>query len=225
MTGVITRRPQPVRPGTAEQLARIAHFRALDLPEVEELDIVAGFLLGDVGDVLHKQELWGQLQDDCHKLWHLLTDDWDDRDLDELTEAEYEASYFPSQGFETDARYEKTVARLAFCIDRDVWLARVEAAARTASAHEQFEAEVSTGPIVDNASERLYAIGELEYDGPRCADEGCDTAVDIYGDRCEDCAGRCTECGREVVRPGLCFDCDREADYVGGFAPGRRGRA
>lgn len=48
-----------------------------------------------------------------------------------------------------------------------------------------FDRAVMAAPIVDNASERLYTIGELEYDGPRCPD--CDTPVDSDGGMCEEC--------------------------------------
>lgn len=29
----------------------------------------------------------------------------------------------------------------------------------------------------------------------------------------------CTDCGRELSRPGRCFDCQVEDSYVGGLAP------
>lgn len=49
-----------------------------------------------------------------------------------------------------------------------------------------FDALVSAGPLVDNASDRLYAIGELEYDGPRCGRCG-DTPVVDEDTPCTDC--------------------------------------
>ena len=42
-------------------------------------------------------------------------------------------------------------------------------------------------PIVDNAG-HLTVIGQLEYDGPRCAADDCTTAVDNDGEMCEPCA-------------------------------------
>lgn len=84
-----------------------------------------------------------------------------------------------------------------------------------------FDRLVMAGPIVDNANDRLWGPNG-EYDGPRCAADDCDTAVEDDGDRCEDCADldhQCTECGTDVSRPGLCFDCDVRASYVGGLAP------
>lgn len=82
----------------------------------------------------------------------------------------------------------------------------------------EFDRAVMAGPIVDNAG-HLTVIGELEYDGPVCAG-GCGIAVEDDGDDCcEDCAGRCPECGRDVSKPGLCHDCDVQASYVGGLPP------
>lgn len=124
---------QPVRPGTAEHLARLAHFASLDLPEVDELDRVAQFLLGDVGGI--REELWPQLKEhEARRLWHLIADDWDDRDLDELTEAQYEVLGLCTYKGEQEARHETTVARLVSEIERAVWLARVAAAGASRSA-------------------------------------------------------------------------------------------
>lgn len=95
----------------------------------------------------------------------------------------------------------------------------------TASAPERLSATEAWGDWFDRAMNSGAPIvdavgdGRMDYDGPRCADDDCDTAVDNDGDRCEDCAGRCPECGAEVARPGLCFDCDVRASYVGGLAP------
>jgi hypothetical protein len=126
----MSNRIQAVRPGTAENLARLAHFRGLDLPEADELDSVAYQLLGDVGDTNAKRELWEQLRDgDGRSLWYLIADDWDDRDLDELTEAQ--CTRLPLTATEdevTQLRYEVTRERLLGDIERTVWLARARAA-------------------------------------------------------------------------------------------------
>jgi hypothetical protein len=131
---------EPVRCGTAEQLARLAHFRALNLPEVDELDAVACFLIGDAGDSQARRELWEQLRDDAERLFHLITDDWDSDDLDELTERQ--CMRLPLVALEqeiVDARYAATRERLAADIEGTVRLARYTAAenrrnARTAVA-------------------------------------------------------------------------------------------
>jgi hypothetical protein len=47
----------------------------------------------------------------------------------------------------------------------------------------EFDALVSAGPIVDNASDRLWGPNG-EYDGPRCP---CGTAVEDDGDSCDWC--------------------------------------
>jgi hypothetical protein len=123
-----------ITPGLAEQLARIAHFRALHLPEVDELDPVAFHLIGKVGSLVDQAVLWERLQEDAIRLWHLLIDDWDDRDLDELTEDEWRRLDFQTQQAEIDHRYTATRARLAHDIEQAVWLARyrhAEATART----------------------------------------------------------------------------------------------
>ena len=64
---------------------------------------------------------------------------------------------------------------------------------RRSAVHAAFEAAMNSGaPIVDNAG-HLTVVGQLEYDGPRCAGcAGCDTAVDRDGDTCTDC----TPCAR-----------------------------
>lgn len=115
--------PQTVRPGTAEQLARLAHFSALEHIQPEELDAVAHFLLGDVGDVTAKAGLWGQLREDCGRLWHLITDDWDENDLLDASEADEGLT----AGQELDARHERTRDRLCSDIERRVYLARYAA--------------------------------------------------------------------------------------------------
>ena len=50
-----------------------------------------------------------------------------------------------------------------------------------------FDRLVMAGPaLVDNAG-TLHPLGHLEYDGPRCAGEDCDTAVDNDGEMCDAC--------------------------------------
>jgi len=127
---------QPVPHGLAEQLARVAHFRELDHPEAHELNCVARFLIGDVGGRDAADLLWVQLRDDCLRLWHLVTDDWDDRDLDELTAAQYERLGVCSYELEQHARFERTRDRLSSEIETAVHAARYRAvAARRASGH------------------------------------------------------------------------------------------
>jgi len=132
MTATVTRLPSPftvqlVQHGVAEQLARVAYFRTMEHPQADELDCVARFLLGAVGGREATDLLWSQLRDDCQRLWHLITDDWDDRDLDELTDGEWARSSFPSAGYEIDARYEKTRDRLTGEIESAIYRARVAA--------------------------------------------------------------------------------------------------
>lgn len=114
--------PETVRHGTAEQLARIAHFRALETVQPEELDAVALFLIGQVGDPMEKLALWNDLRDDCERLWYLITSDWDDRELDELTDADWHRHQFATQEQELAHRWSRTRDRLAAeiegCIDR-----------------------------------------------------------------------------------------------------------
>jgi len=45
-----------------------------------------------------------------------------------------------------------------------------------------FDAAVMAGPIVD-----MVGTGVMQYDGPRCAADDCDTAVDNDGELCEQC--------------------------------------
>lgn len=112
----------PVAHGTAEQLARIAHFRAVEHTQPEELDVVALFLIGKTGDATEKLALWNELRDDCERLWFLITSDWDDRDLDELTDDDWMRHSFATQEQELAHRWAKTRDRLAGeiegCIDR-----------------------------------------------------------------------------------------------------------
>lgn len=122
---------RPVAHGTAEQLARLTHFRALDLPEVAELDAVALFLIGDVGDPTDKLRLWQELRTDCLALWYLIASDWDDRDLDELTDADWMRHSFATQEQELAHRYGVTRDRLVSEIEGCIWRHRYSQAERT----------------------------------------------------------------------------------------------
>jgi hypothetical protein len=85
--------------------------------------------------------------------------------------------------------------------------------------HERFEAEMNSGrPIVDNAGQ-LFVIGQLEYDGPRCADEDCDTAVDNDGEMCDPCGDSPHEFlqGDDPRFPDHCA-CGRIRS-IGGYSP------
>lgn len=104
-----------------------------------------------------------------------------------------------------------------------------------------FDQLVSAGPIVDNASTRLYAIGELEPDWETCPDCNGDCMTTVTRERpgfldedvdidCGTCGAtgrlqdtgdlddRCTDCGREDSHP-QCFDYQVRDSYVGGLAP------
>ena len=120
----------PVAHGTAEQLARVHHFRGLTdtLPEAHELDPVLFFLLGRVDN---PREVLEHLGDDLDTLWSLLTEDFDvDSDLDELTEGEWLVCDFPTAQQELDFRFAKTVARLADEVESAIRLARTVAVER-----------------------------------------------------------------------------------------------
>lgn len=112
----------PVQHGTAEQLARLHHFRGLDLPEAHELDPVFRFLIGRVAD---PAEVLEQLADELDQLWSLVTEDYDDDQLDELSEADWERHSFSSYQQEVDHRHSATVSRLVGDIEGHIWLHRV----------------------------------------------------------------------------------------------------
>lgn len=119
---------EPVRNGTAEQLARVAHFRDFEHVQPEELDAIAHYLIGDVGDPIDRDVLWAELRADCLTLWHLVTDDWSERDLDEVPEADWARHEFATGQQEIAHRYQITRDRLCLDIERAVWLARYTAA-------------------------------------------------------------------------------------------------
>lgn len=110
-------RPESVRPGTAEQLARLSFFRRFEATQPEELDAVAHWILGAVDD---KATLWAQIGPDCLHLWHLITDDWTVDDLDDMTEVE--ASLPVNHGI--DVCYDRTREQIIGTIEAAVYRAR-----------------------------------------------------------------------------------------------------
>ena len=112
-----------VRHGTAEQLARVVHFRGLTdtLPEAHELDPVIRFLLGAVTD---PAEILGHLHDELDQLWSLITEDFDDDQLDELTEADWARHSFSHHQQEIDHRWAATVERLSSDVESYIRMAR-----------------------------------------------------------------------------------------------------
>ncbi len=64
-----------------------------------------------------------------------------------------------------------------------------------------FDRLVSAGPIVD-----MVGDGRMEYDGPRCSAEDCDTAVDNDGEMCELCPS-CRGVGGWQQYDGLIIEC------------------
>jgi hypothetical protein len=126
--------PEPVRPGTAEHLARLAQLRWQDTPDAYAADEVAWWLLGDVGDAIAKRALWQRVRDDCRHLWFLVAADWDEDDLDSLTEQECELYSFATVEQELAHRHTATRDRLVADIEGAIWTARYRA-------HEQRRAE------------------------------------------------------------------------------------
>jgi hypothetical protein len=122
---------EPVRPGTAENLARLAQLRWQDTPDAYAADEVAAWLLGAVGD---RAALWSRLQADCQLLWHLLSEDWDEYDVDALTEQAAELCSFATVEQELAHRHTATRDRLVTEIEGAIWTARYRA-------HEQRRAE------------------------------------------------------------------------------------
>ena len=109
--------------GTAETLARVLHFRQLSatLPEAHELDPVLRFLLGRVTD---PAEVLEHLHDELDHLWSLITEDFDDEQLDELTDADFDRYDFPTYQQEVDHRYAITRDRLVGDIESYIRMAR-----------------------------------------------------------------------------------------------------
>ncbi len=126
-------RPAAVAHGTAETLARVAHFRGLTdtLPEAHELDPVIRFLLGAVTD---PAEILGHLHDELDQLWSLITEDYDDDQLDELTDDDWARNSFATGQQETDHRWALTVTRLSDDIENYIRMAREWHAAQRAEA-------------------------------------------------------------------------------------------
>jgi hypothetical protein len=123
--------PEPVRPGTAENLARLAQLAWQDTPDAYTADEVAEWLLGDVGD---RAAVWDHLRPDCQLLWHLVSEDWDEDDLDSLTEQAAELYSFATVEQELAHRHTATRDRLVADIEGAIWTARYRA-------HEQRRAE------------------------------------------------------------------------------------
>lgn len=117
----------PPIPGMAEQLARIAHFRSLDHPEAAELDAVVFWLAGPQVPLVDAAVLWSELREPAEHLWHLITGDWDEDDLDELSESDWLRYSFATQQQEVDHRYHATRDRLVDEIESSVALARLMA--------------------------------------------------------------------------------------------------
>lgn len=128
-----------VRPGTAENLARVWHMHLLEdarhahLParqrpcEARELVTVARWIVG-AGDCT---QLLTAISDDLEHLWFLIADDWEPDMLDELTE-EQAARFFliPGEVQELSARRDATVNRLIAEIEGHIWRARNTTVAR-----------------------------------------------------------------------------------------------
>jgi len=108
-----------VTPGTAEALARLAHFQAVEPVQPDEIEAVALWILGPVGSPEDAADLWAELRDDCELLWPLVSGDWDEDDLHDV-DMPIGAAYLAAR---TD---------LTGRIERVVFLARV--AAQTGSA-------------------------------------------------------------------------------------------
>ena len=117
----MTRRPAPVPYGTGEQLARVAHFAAADLPDGDHLDDVAWFLIGAVDDTYG---LLHDLRGDLGFLWRLMAGRWAESDLDELTEDEWARLSFPTAAAEVLHRYDVTRARVAADVEAAIRAAR-----------------------------------------------------------------------------------------------------
>ncbi len=124
---------EPVRHGTAETLARVLHFRQLTdtLPEAHELDPVIRFLLGRV---TNPTELLDHLRDDLDQLWALATDDYDDDQLDESTDTDWEQHSFPTWQQEMEYRYSITADRLVHDVENHIRVARARHAQQPTTA-------------------------------------------------------------------------------------------
>ncbi len=122
-----------IRPGTAEQLARVWHMHLLEdarhahLParqrpdEARELVTVARWIIG-AGDPI---PLLAQISDDLEHLWYLLTDDWEPSMLDELTEDQAVRRLLTAtEAQELSARRDATYDRLVSEIEGRIWRAR-----------------------------------------------------------------------------------------------------
>lgn len=113
-----------VRHGTAEQLARISHFRAVEQHQPEELDFLALWVIGCGIPAADKWDLWAQIRPLAEHLWSFVADDWDEDDCDAMTVDEAE---MPA-GHAEEACADRTRSRLVRDIEQQVWLARYRAA-------------------------------------------------------------------------------------------------
>lgn len=110
----------------ADQLARLSHFTALDLPEVRELDEVACWLIGRVHCA---SVVWADLRPVAEHLFRLISDDWDDDDLDDARDGDPILT-----DDEVEARHTRTVERLRCEIDNVIGFARLRYAELSRSA-------------------------------------------------------------------------------------------
>lgn len=117
-------RPDPVRYGTGEQLARVAHFAAADLPDGDQLDDVAWYLIGHVDDTYG---LLHDLRADLAFLWRLLAGTWSCDELDELSEEQWARLSFPTAAAELLHRYDVTRQRVAADVEAAIRAARYRA--------------------------------------------------------------------------------------------------
>ena len=119
--------PLPVPFGTAQALATLAHFETLDNPDNDSLRHAWRLLIGPVPN---PDEVWEHLTDELLQLWRLTSEDWDwDEDqLDELTEADWARYSFATQQQEIDQRLGMTIERLSSQIEGYIVRKRYELA-------------------------------------------------------------------------------------------------
>jgi hypothetical protein len=126
---------EPVRPGTAEQLARCWYLRGSQMADAAEIvDDLASFLMGPVGGHGAAHDLWWSLDGDLRLLWNLMDGGWQPDDLDELSEDDWARHHFPSAEAELLVRYERTRTRVAAGVESAVRIARYRAAEESRAA-------------------------------------------------------------------------------------------
>jgi hypothetical protein len=106
-----------IRHGLAEQLARLSHFATLGLPESHEMDEVACWLIRPVENAA---AVWRDILPVCEHLHRLITEDWDDDDLDPCREDDPVLAVHA-----VAARHARTVERLTCEIENTVGFARL----------------------------------------------------------------------------------------------------